>query len=402
MIRKSFLALGAAGLVMAHAALAPALAQVVVRGQEGRPGHELRPAPGSLRADVPLIVAQPSPSDVDPHLLGPVLWNKSARVDLERGTATLPLRRGRMASGETVWFIITDTDNRGIADLMGVVHAPKLGFTEFGRAVRSARIEPDGTFTFQRGRVDFSPDWSVTPGDAPNFFPPKAAQPGSVGDRDYTPLVRTSNAGGHLYNAPVVAFNVSEERLNRFCGGDPDYNLVHDHVTAICPRDGTVTMSMTLAFSFSKPIFYLSTESNDPVIATLEKATHTPALADIAARLEDAAPGSGAERIVAFANGPMGRDNPQRQGVNSALGEGLNALNVAGGVPFTNLDYSPIWDLMPVRWTDAAIQRGFRARMTDVTHIHSLEAQGWLTGLEGGPIESSGIMINCPVIYRVN
>jgi hypothetical protein len=40
---------------------------------------------------------------------------------------------------------------------------------------------------------------------------------------------------------------------------------------------------------------------------------------------------------VAFANGPMGADNPQRQGVNSALGEGRNALNVAGGIPFTNL-----------------------------------------------------------------
>jgi hypothetical protein len=57
---------------------------------------------------------------------------------------------------------------------------------------------------------------------------------------------------------------------------------------------------------------------------------------------------------------------------------------------------------MPVRWTDAAIQRGFRSRMTDATHIHNMEAQGWLTGLDGGPIKSSGIMINCPLIYRVN
>jgi hypothetical protein len=91
----------------------------------------------------------------------------------------------------------------------------------------------------------------------------------------------------------VVAFNASEEQLNRFCNGNPDRDLVHDQVTAICPRDGTVTMSMTLAFSFSKPIFYLSTEASDATIATLEKATHAPAMADIAAALEDAAPGSG-------------------------------------------------------------------------------------------------------------
>jgi hypothetical protein len=37
---------------------------------------------------------------------------KSAIVDLETGTATLPLRKGRMESGETVWSIMTDVSDQ--------------------------------------------------------------------------------------------------------------------------------------------------------------------------------------------------------------------------------------------------------------------------------------------------
>ena len=33
--------------------------------------------------------------------------------------------------------------------------------------------------------VDFKPAHMLTPGSAPNPFPPKAFQPGSVGDKDY-------------------------------------------------------------------------------------------------------------------------------------------------------------------------------------------------------------------------
>jgi len=157
-----------------------------------------------------------------------------------------------------------------------------------------------------------------------------------------------------------------------------------------------------VAFTFGKPLFNLSTESesNDPLVATLEKATVAPGLMDLNFKLEDAAPGSGAERIVAFINGPMGIDNPQRQGLNSALGgDKCGPLNRAGGLPTINLDYSPIWDLMPVKWTNEAIEKGYRSRVTDLTQVYSLEEDCRLTGPEGGPIESSGLGINGPVVY---
>ncbi len=103
----------------------------------------------------------------------------------------------------------------------------------------------------------------MTPGDAPNFFPPKAFQPGAVGDADYSPLVEFDNAKNAVFNMPMVAFDISADDLNAMCDGAVDKARVHDKVVSICPRDGTVTLAMTLGYTFGKPIFYLSTEAND-------------------------------------------------------------------------------------------------------------------------------------------
>ena len=139
---------------------------------------------------------------------------KSALVDLDAGTATLPLRKGRLESGELVWSIMTDTTDPNLANLHGVDYSPKLAYAVTGKAAREARIDKDGLIVFKSGKVDFSLERSVTPGEAPNFFPPKAAQPGSVGDADYSPLVQFANGKDALFNMPMVAFNVSEDDLN--------------------------------------------------------------------------------------------------------------------------------------------------------------------------------------------
>jgi hypothetical protein len=98
----------------------PASADIVNRGTEGAPLFEIRPAPKSIYPDQAAITAEPAPSDVNQAYLGPVLLMKSAIVDLEAGTATLPLRRGKLASGETVWLILTDTTDVNLARLNGV------------------------------------------------------------------------------------------------------------------------------------------------------------------------------------------------------------------------------------------------------------------------------------------
>lgn len=382
---------------------ASAQAEVVVRGIEGKPLQEVRPAPTFLKPDVNIVVAQPSPSEVNSAFLGPVLLMKQAQVNLEKGIATLPLRKGKLRSGELVWFVVTDTTDENLANLHGLVYSPKLAYGLTGKGSREATIERDGTFTFEAGKVDFSPDRSVTPGSAPNFFPPKAYKPGSVGDASYSPLVHVKNAAKDvIFNAPMLAFNVSEEKLNEFCDGNPDHKLLHDKVVAICPRDGTVTLALTIGFTFSKPILYLSTEANDPLVATLEGATYAKALEDLPFALEDASPGESAERIYVFANGPTGLENPQRQGLDSALSDGRGPLNVLGGIPTINLDYSPMWRLFPAKWTSAAIQHGYRSRLTDAIHIEDMASKGFIKSIDDGDLRAVGFIVNCPVVYRVN
>ena len=318
-------------------------------------------------------------------------------VDLGAGTVTLPLRMGRMGSGESVWYVLLDTSDRDTATRLGINWSGKLANAGVGRAVRDAEISPDGDLVFDSGTVDFLPERRVRPGpdDAP--FPPAEAVPGSIGDDDYSPLVRVTNGGGHIFNAPVLAFDVAASALDRFCGGDPDHALVHDKVVRICPRDGTVTLQLTSGFSGGKRIEYISSEANVALVAALEGATFAPRLSDVPADQGDA-PWSAIEPIYVVINGATGPSEPARQGLTSALADGLPPLNVTGDVPTLGDGYSPLWASHPVVWGDAGPDR--RSLITSEAMVRALAAAGLVHGPGGGPVASDGILVNCPVIAR--
>ncbi len=360
---------------------------------------DVAPAPPSIGADVPLTYFGPAPSSVQKELIGEFQLLKSGALDKDAGTITLPLYRGEMSTGENVWYIVTDTTDRGNAEALGLNHAPKMVYSDVGRAVRTAVLNKDLLLVFSSGAVDFSPEHKVVPGKAPDFFPPTEFQPGAVGDEFYTPLVKIENAGGHIYNAPVVAYNVDAATLNRFCEGNADYSIVHDKVVSICPEEATVTLSLTSGFSFARPVLYLSLEANDPLPATIEEVTFAPALKDIETGADDSL-FSAVERIFLFTNGPVGEDNPQRQGLNSALSDGRSPLNVLGGIPTIATDYSPLWDLNVGEWTDDAIKYGYRSRLTEEFAILGFVERGWVTGPGGQAYGSSGFVVNCPIVFR--
>ncbi len=372
-----------------------------------------KPAPPSVGADVPLTYFGPLPSEalLDPRanaLVGPKQLLRSGTVNNEDGTITLPLYRGKMRDGTPVWYILTDTTDQGNADALGLNWSPKLAYASAGGvAVRLGRLEKDLTLTFTAGAVDFKPERKLVPGDQPKPFPPKQAQPGSVGDANYTPLVRIENAGNHIYNAPVVAYGVDASKIN-FCNGNVDYSLVHDRVTKICPNGqagGTVTIKTTPIFSFAKPALYISTESSDPLPATLDSGTFAPAMANIKVGFDDGA-FSAVERLFVIINGPTGSDNPQRQGLFSALtdkdkqGKPLPPIQVIGGIPTVALDYSPLWDLNLGEWSPNAVAKGYRSRVIDEFQFLGLVQGGHITGPEGKPFGSTGIIVNCPIIMR--
>ena len=238
--------------------------------QEG----EITPPPASVGAVVPNTYFGPAPSLIQKELTGPYQLLKSGEVNLKDETITLPLYQGQLRDGRKVWYILTDVTDPGTADALGLNYSAKLN-NVVGRAVRLGTLEKNTTVTFESGAVDFRPNRRVVPGEAPNFFPPKTAEPGSVGDQNYSPLVRIQNAGNFIWNAPIVAFNVEASQIS-FCDGNPDYSLVHDKVVKICPQDQTVTLKLTQGFSFARPVLYVSMDTNDPLAATLEGATFAP------------------------------------------------------------------------------------------------------------------------------
>jgi hypothetical protein len=398
--------LGIAVVALFVGALAPTLGQA---DDDDGPnlGDEIRPAPPSIGADVPLAYFGPAPSEVQKEFVGPLQLLTSGPIDEDAGTITLPLYRGQMLNGKNAWFVLTDTTDKDNAEALGLNHSAKLAYGAVRGAARTATLQPDGTLTFSRGTVDFSPVRSVTPGAEPNPFPPAAFQPGSVGDRFYSPLVVVTNAGRHVYNAPVIAFDVDMDDLD-FCGDDPnpDFSIVHDKVVSICPETedlATVTLRLTTGFSFAKPVFYLSTDASVDVAAALEEATFAPALANIDLGNDDSA-FSATERIFGFINGPVNVEgdgvNPQRQGFNSALrGEGP-PLNVLGGIPTVATDYSPLWDMNLGAWTQDAIDRGYRSRLIEEFQILGMVQRGFVTGPGGADYGSVGILINCPIVFR--
>ena len=168
----------------------------------------------------------------------------------------------------------------------------------------------------------------------------------------------------------------------------------------ICPEDGTVTLKLTNGFSFARPVLYLSTDASVPIAAAMEEATHAPRLGTIKVGGDDSA-FSAVERLFAIINGPTGKDNPQRQGFNSALTDGAGEpLNVLGGIPTIATDYSPLWDVNLGEWSQNAIDNGYTSRLIEEFQILGLVQQGWITGAGGGQYGSAGIIVDCPIVFR--
>jgi len=379
------------------------------------PGCNVIPPLASIGTKVDIAEFPPADSLTDPELAGPVQLLRSGRFDIPiqsltsvsiganspRGTITLPLFKGavRTSSGlRPAWYVILDAGDAGEADRLGVNFSKKLHNAT--AAARAATIRPDGTFLFESGLVDFTPNHVVVRGDADRPFPPRQAAPGSVGDDDYSPLVLANN--GVVYDAPIVAAAVDEAQIN-FPAGNPNYALVHDQVIAIDPFKRTVTLNLINGFSFGKPVLYISTDSSDPTVSAIEANTFAPRMGRLEVGIDDIAR-SAVERIFIAINGASdgGCNNPQRQGLSAALLDGHRPNNTFGGIPTTATDYSPVWDANLYEWTPDAIEKGYRGLLTEEFRILKLARDGYITGPNGAPFGSAGPVIVCGVAARLN
>jgi len=303
---------------------------------------------------------------------GHTLFIQSA-VQHPNGTATLPLHRGT-SQGQTVYYVMTDSSDGNFSQQFGLNTSQKLANAAGSSGVQKVTVV-NGVVDFP-ATVDFSPVRQLTPG--PQGFPPASAQPGAVGQPGYSPLIQMPN--GIIINAPQIA-NASGQA---------------DKVVSIDLINNTVTYRETNGFQGGDPVLYLSFEASDPVAATLEDVTFAPALNSVP-RVNDDSTGSARATLVGFINGQTGGNNPQRQGLNSAILDGLDPLNLLRWNPSQGR-YSPIWDVNLARWTDQVVAAGNNLRQTDVGTAQELGQQGQLTAPDGSPLTASGFIVNCPIV----
>lgn len=309
----------------------------------------------------------------------------ATRLDLQAGTITMPLLRGLTADGSTTWYVLTESSDEDDAERRGINPAPKLANALGTKAVQRV-TRSNGIIRFA-GTVDFSPTRVVVP-SKPNGFPPDVARPGAVGDARYSPLITTGN--GIVYNASQVKNSTGR----------------HDSVLSIDWQAHTVTMNGFFGFYNGKKILYLKLDGSIPLLAAIEATTFAPNL--------NAAPGIGSddpdtsarEAIIPAVNGPRGVNNPERQGLESALlGQG-DPLNIIQEEPGDDR-YSPVWDVTPFVWTKAAIAAGRRERLESAQEVRNEFADGNVVSAPFGTgpaneslngLRAGGFISNCPVV----
>src|SRR6266566_3857480 len=361
------------------------------------------------------------------------------QVDLDKETVRLPLYKGE-ANGQTVWFVLLDASDAGLAHDLGVNYAPKLANIGISdpEAVQTVTLDSptpaqnkfgQALVHFQ-GAPDFSPTRIATPG--PNGFPLANFQPGAVAGPGYSPFIRIKGSNV-VYNAPIVA-----------TGNGPSFDVTHhtdtgDRVLGINLagpqpqgqyQDNWVDMLFVKGFDAGQPILYLSTETGEPLASVLERSTYVPALDQAAYNGGDDFLGSARERLFGFINGQTGHDNPNAQGFENLVKDGHasedasagntalindlrnggDLLNVFGDFPTLSDPrhadaYSPLWDAQLGLWTDKAVKEGLNKRQIDENQVFNLAASrpDLLTGVnpatgQPAPYGASGVDINCAVI----
>jgi hypothetical protein len=247
--------------------------------------------------------------------------DSAIQVDLSKETVRLPIYKGR-ANGETVWFVLLDASDQGIAHDLGVNYAPKLSNLAIGdpEAVQTVTLDsptPDenkfgqAVVNFQ-GAPDFSPTRIADPG--PNGFPLANFQPGAVAGPGYSPFIRIAGSPT-VYSAPIVAT------------GDGPFDVVHhtntgDRVLGIhiagpsAPgqyAESWVDLLFVKGFDAGQPIVYISTDAGQPLTSVLERSTYVPALDTVAYTGGDDFLGSARERLFGFINGQTGANNKSRK-----------------------------------------------------------------------------------------
>ena len=291
-------------------------------------------------------------------------------------TVTLPLREGRVGT-QVVWYIVTEASTSNSAERFGAARASKLANAlKQTDSVQRAHYGQGGLLHFD-GTVDFRPE-RVVVGDPLTGFPPLEVAPGAVADAFYSPLVLLPD--GSVINAPHVANDSGRA----------------DKVVRMDTAKRKLDFALTEGFSRDNDVLYISTDASDAVAAALENVTFVKRLG-LAPRAGGDGTDSARASLAAFVNGPTGVNNPERQGLNSALlGEG-DPLNLLAWTPNQGR-YSPLWDVHLAAWANPRDAR----RLEAFDEVEDLAEDGKITAPDGSRFGATGFIVNCPILAELD
>jgi hypothetical protein len=317
-----------------------------------------------------------------------------------RANVTLPLFKGMSPQGQPVYYIITDASDFDVARAMGLNYAPKMAKAAGTPGAMNVTMA-NGVMQFP-GNVDFSPEYHVTPGDAPTYFPPKSFRPGAVGDAEWSSMAVLPS--GVVLNVQMVQ-NASGP---------------HDRLKAIDLGRRTVTLSLLDGFHDGKQYYYhLVTDVSADLPAVLEKGVFTPRLAGVPAAGKSL-PGDASARLgfSPVLNGNTDINSRDDQGFSTSLRNGgIDPINIFPIPPRNNNrsasnNYSPLWDLHVNMWTPAAVRAGRVTRIRSQEQLNRLIRAGHVTSAMINPpgpgnayiggLRPTGPIVNCPVIAQPN
>lgn len=287
---------------------------------------------------------------------------------------TLPLVQG-FYNGESVYYVNTEASDAAVAAMDGTTFVPKLTtaiavgatadlfhVTNFNQP----NVLDSVPYPLGAGNTDsdYSPLWRIhlvtwAPGVTPVALTSEAAVLAAQAAGKVT-----VQATSIVVNCPVVATprgqlpSALEVEIEREQGND---------------SVGTITLPLIKGFVRGKTTFYINTDASDVNVAAADGTNYVPKLARTHA--------SGAEADIFPFNGNA---NPAQRTVLASAPNPVGPRN-------SDFDYSPLWDVVPVAFTNQA-QSSYPLVRSEGA-IRDLVARGAMTS---GP--EPGIVINCPVV----
>ena len=331
----------------------------------------------------------------------------------DSASVRIPIYEGIIeSSGNLTYFIITESSTMETAQILGVNLSPKLRYGTLpaaAAAVQRVTLDDEGRIIF-RGDVDFEPERRLVRGDAEDrsqpIFPPSVAEPGGLGDSEYSSLVVLPS--GLVINAQII-YN-STGRHDRIIN-EIDINI----------EERWVDLQLLDGWAGGDRYYYhLVTDASDPIAATIELGVYAPRLHNLPVFGQSGLDGETmllgfSPNVNGLTTAVDGATRENRQGLSSTIvDDDLDPVNVFPFDPDNSREegnnYSPLWDAHLSEWTDDAINGSNEDQRRSITGFSDLEMlieQGLVTSFSGSEgrendfvygLRASEIIINCPVI----